>query len=504
MSDPEPTKNAEAELRLTFAVPVSDRAIFEGNFLLSPCVQPPHKHQVLVQENFDCAAKAYNDAIDKAVNDLIVFCHQDVILPSAWIGQLKQSIDYLEAKDPNWGVLGSCGMTAANRKWKIYGQIYAPGLGIVGEPIENPLPIQTLDGLLLILRKSSGLRFDERLPHFHFYGPDICLIAAEKRMGSYAIPAIAIHNSRHYLTFPPEYYDGYEYMRRRWKDALPIQTSVVRFTRSNWPMYKRRLVEAWIHAFGSKHVGAQRVADGAKLLAQWEENAQGQNRAGAANSAPRKFGYLRLYRELLFGKRPRTPETAVDYCDERPIRTKQVRSEVLEWTRIVAAATPKRSMEIGTYRGGTLFLLCTFSASDAQIISLDLRRGQFGGGYHWAKIPLFKCFARNGQKLRLVRGDSHQPETKRRIEALLAGEHLDFLFIDGDHTYEGVKRDFEMYAPLVRRGGIVAFHDIAEHAPEEHCEVAKFWNEIKPHYAHREIIENPRQGWAGIGILTMD
>jgi hypothetical protein len=40
------------------------------------------------------------------------------------------------------------------------------------------------------------------------------------------------------------------------------------------------------------------------------------------------------------------------------------------------------------------------------------------------------------------------------------------LFIDGDHTYEGVRRDFEMYSPLVRKGGIIAFHDIYP-GPEE-------------------------------------
>jgi predicted O-methyltransferase YrrM len=169
----------------------------------------------------------------------------------------------------------------------------------------------------------------------------------------------------------------------------------------------------------------------------------------------------------------------------------------------VAAAAPKRSLEIGTYRGGTLYLLCNFSAPDARIISLDLPRGSFGGGYHWAKIPLFKCFARNHQSLRLVRADSHLPETKERIATILGGEFLDFLFIDGDHTYEGVKRDFEMYAPLVRPGGIVSFHDIAEHPPEERCEVSKFWNEIKQRHPHREVVENPAQGWAGIGILNM-
>jgi predicted O-methyltransferase YrrM len=42
----------------------------------------------------------------------------------------------------------------------------------------------------------------------------------------------------------------------------------------------------------------------------------------------------------------------------------------------------------------------------------------------------------------------------------LKDNKVDFLFIDADHSYEGVKKDFEMYSPLVRKGGIIAFHDI--------------------------------------------
>ena len=84
---------------------------------------------------------------------------------------------------------------------------------------------------------------------------------------------------------------------------------------------------------------------------------------------------------------------------------------------------------------------------------------------------------------------------------LLAGKKVDLLFIDGDHSYEGVKKDFEMYSPLVADGGVIAFHDIAVHTKFAHCEVDRFWNEIKPVFRHREIIDDPKQGWAGIGIL---
>ena len=38
-------------------------------------------------------------------------------------------------------------------------------------------------------------------------------------------------------------------------------------------------------------------------------------------------------------------------------------------------------------------------------------------------------------------------------------DKIDFLFIDGDHHYEGVKKDWDLYSPLLKSGSIVDFHD---------------------------------------------
>jgi hypothetical protein len=36
---------------------------------------------------------------------------------------------------------------------------------------------------------------------------------------------------------------------------------------------------------------------------------------------------------------------------------------------------------------------------------------------------------------------------------------IDFLFIDGDHSYEGVKKDFELYSTILSEKGIIMLHD---------------------------------------------
>jgi len=80
---------------------------------------------------------------------------------------------------------------------------------------------------------------------------------------------------------------------------------------------------------------------------------------------------------------------------------------------------------------------------------------------------------------------------------------IDLLFIDGDHRYEGVRKDFEMYSPLVRKGGIVAFHDICPGPPDAVGGVPSFWKETMGKYRNIPIIKDQSQGGCGIGILFL-
>jgi cephalosporin hydroxylase len=152
----------------------------------------------------------------------------------------------------------------------------------------------------------------------------------------------------------------------------------------------------------------------------------------------------------------------------------QIKEEILTLLELLKDMEPKVVLEIGTAKGGTLFLFTRVASSDATIISIDLPGGMFGGGYPAWKIPLYKSFAREKQKIYLIRADSHNYKTLDKVKEILNGRSVDFLFIDGDHTYEGVKKDFEMYSPLVKKG-IIAFHDIVPGPLEYVGGVPKFW-----------------------------
>lgn len=94
-----------------------------------------------------------------------------------------------------------------------------------------------------------------------------------------------------------------------------------------------------------------------------------------------------------------------------------------------------------------------------------------------------------------VIADSHSSST-RDVVGCKFDNKVDFLMIDADHSYEGVKSDFEMYRDLVSDNGIIAFHDIVN---DEWPGVGKFWHEIRSQFKTTEIIKNP--GRIGIGVI---
>ncbi|OGJ86972.1 MAG: hypothetical protein A2350_01185 [Candidatus Raymondbacteria bacterium RifOxyB12_full_50_8] len=183
------------------------------------------------------------------------------------------------------------------------------------------------------------------------------------------------------------------------------------------------------------------------------------------------------------------------------IKPLQEKTEILGLLKTIADKKPATVLEIGTAIGGNLFLFCSVARPDATIISLDLPGGKYGGGYPLWRKWLYRSFPKTCQRLFLVRANSHLEETRKKIAAILKNREIDFLFIDGDHTYEGVKQDFNMYTPFVKKGGLIAFHDIAPHSSNDGCGVDRYWQEIKTRGPFMEFIRSWNQGWAGIGLI---
>jgi len=148
-------------------------------------------------------------------------------------------------------------------------------------------------------------------------------------------------------------------------------------------------------------------------------------------------------------------------------------------------------------------LFANAATPDATIISLDI-------AFDTKRQAAIRRFARFHQKIICLAGNSHYHEVKRAVEARLKPHLLDVLYIDADHSYDGVAADFHLYSPLVRMGGVIIFHDIvpdykARYGIKTVSDVGgvpQFWSEIKSLYpSTEEIIEDADQDGYGIGVL---
>lgn len=166
---------------------------------------------------------------------------------------------------------------------------------------------------------------------------------------------------------------------------------------------------------------------------------------------------------------------------------------------------PKSFLEIGMSLGATYYIWCSLVEPGGIKMGIDLPNGPYGAGTFRNEQQLeitkhaFQTVAPNSH---VLFSDSKFSSSVTWVEEKLKKEDslLDFLFIDGDHTYEGVRADYYNYSPFVKKGGVVVFHDIknTDKHRELNCTVYKFWEQLKGN--KREFIDNS-YGWGGIGVL---
>jgi predicted O-methyltransferase YrrM len=141
-----------------------------------------------------------------------------------------------------------------------------------------------------------------------------------------------------------------------------------------------------------------------------------------------------------------------------------------------------------------VFAHAAVASPSAHLIAID----KFPRESADAMTARLRAVVRPSQRVTCLWQDSHDPATVSAVCDALDGP-LDLLFLDGDHSADGVARDFALYEPLVRSGGLIAFHDIDAHATGG---VPAFWRETRDRYEHIEIVDRRHapQG-LGIGIL---
>jgi cephalosporin hydroxylase len=182
----------------------------------------------------------------------------------------------------------------------------------------------------------------------------------------------------------------------------------------------------------------------------------------------------------------------IDACDFQ-----QVYEEILTLGYWIKGFEPVNILEIGS-KGSTFFIFSKFSTGKKVAVDIADRRKDL---HHFMFGEDFVFFV----------GDSQTEEMRNKVKDFCP--EYDFIFIDGDHSYDGVKKDFELYKGLLSSRGYAVFHDIdPNHKFKGNLgggDVWRFWEELD--YGSKTMIVAQKssgiikcfgesEGFGGIGL----
>jgi len=260
----------------------------EHNLLASPCVRRSLNQLVLIDNtsnvHYDNLPEAMNAGLDKAVNELVVVVHEDTYLPDGWQAQLELALEQLEQHDPEWGIIGTAGLTSDGVSVGHYSDPnnYCDTFGKGRRFTE----VSSVDEHIMLFRRSSGFRADESIPGIHGIGADLVLTATKQGRRCYVVDAPSIHKYRdgsgkviQRLMDSPKIADRLnyaykadkaccdEYISHKWADLTPFSSIVTRYEKWRDPRELLRDVPpAILEALDSPLVLLAKGGGGSRLL----------------------------------------------------------------------------------------------------------------------------------------------------------------------------------------------------------------------------------------------
>ena len=262
-------------MRWSLIAAVNDEEILRNNLMRSPDLGDAA--DIVLKRGFSHAGAAYNSALSEARGELLIFAHQDVYLPPGWINTLKDCVRRVDAVNPRWGVLGVIGI---NAQGTVQGHVYSTGLKrIIGEPFDQPVPVRSVDEMVIVLRRASGLRFDPELPGYHLYGTDICLQAWQRDLPCFVVSDFCLHNSQGLRRLPLAFWRSYWYLRSKWRDQLPLRTPCITIRPGLlWPAW------AVLDQLRNRRTPGARTDDPGRLFSELRRSGRWQTAPGMGSS----------------------------------------------------------------------------------------------------------------------------------------------------------------------------------------------------------------------------
>ena len=182
-------------------------------------------------------------------------------------------------------------------------------------------------------------------------------------------------------------------------------------------------------------------------------------------------------------------QIAYSACSE--LRGLQHPRELALLLRVVNELRPRVVVEIGTRTGATLWAFSRVTGEGCCLVSIDPTNQR----------RMLQQLVGEERELHLITGRSQDAATLIELERVLDARPVDFLFVDGSHLEPDVRRDVELYAPLLSPAGILALHDVATVSPETGCAVGAVWSALRGLPGAYEIVDPAGVPAYGIGVV---
>ncbi len=163
---------------------------------------------------------------------------------------------------------------------------------------------------------------------------------------------------------------------------------------------------------------------------------------------------------------------------------------------LIPTLKPRLIVELGTHSGNSFFAICQAikeNGLQTKCYAVDTWLGDKHTGYYYEDV--YTSVAKHQQE--------NYPDntvllrmTFNEALTLFENKRIDLLHIDGLHTYEGVKQDFENWLPKLSEKAIVLFHDTRIKMKD--FGVWRFWDEVSKKYPSFEFYHG-----CGVGVLAV-
>lgn len=168
--------------------------------------------------------------------------------------------------------------------------------------------------------------------------------------------------------------------------------------------------------------------------------------------------------------------------------------ELADFLDLLVTEGVRSYLEVGARHGDTFAAVADALPPGATLVAVDLPGGLWGCEDSLPALQDAAAYARaQGHTAHVIVGNSREAEI---IAAAAAYSPYDCVFLDGDHTADGIRADWAAYGPM---GRLVAFHDIAPTPDNTGIKVPLVWNALRTTHRTRELLDADAPGM-GIGV----